>query len=69
MSGVGGGNNTYGWVGEEWLATWLAEERVVEAILGHSDADAARTAAAATAADNGEGLRGSRSKADDHVSQ
>lgn len=67
MIGVGSGSNTYVWVGEEWLATWLAEERVVEAILGHSDADPSGTAAAA-AADKKDGLQGSRSKADDHVS-
>ncbi|CAM9482017.1 unnamed protein product [Scytosiphon promiscuus] len=63
--GVGGGNHTYGWVGEEWLATWLAEERVVEAILGQSDAGSAGTQAAA-AADKGEGSQGSKNKGDDH---
>lgn len=58
---------TYEWVGEQWLATWLAEERVVEAILGEScqDADAAGPT---TAAKNGEGSQGGRGELDRQVS-
>lgn len=60
------GAYTYDWVGEQWLATWLAEERVVEAILGEScqDADAAGTTGAAK---KGEGSQGGRDKLDHQV--
>ena len=60
------GAYTYDWVGEQWLATWLAEERVVEAILGEScqDADAAGTTGAAK---KGEGSQGGRDKLNHQV--
>lgn len=65
--GGGVGTYTYEWVGEEWLATWLAEERVVEAILGESCQDA-DTAGATAAAKNGAGSQGGRNELDHQVS-
>eukprot|EP00752_Nemacystus_decipiens_P004045 g3704.t1 len=64
--GGGVGAFSYDWVGEQWLATWLAEERVVEAILGEScqDNDAAGVT---TSAKKGEGSRGGREKLDDQA--
>lgn len=64
--GGGVGAYTYDWVGEQWLATWLAEERVVEAILGESCHDA-DTAGATAAANKGEGSQGGRDKPDRQV--
>lgn len=64
--GGGVGAYTYDWVGEQWLATWLAEERVVEAILGESCQDA-DGAGATAAAKKGEGSQGGREKLDHQV--
>lgn len=62
------GAYTYDWVGEQWLATWLAEERVVEAILGGSCQDA-DTGGATVAAKKGEGSQGDRDDRDKLDSQ
>lgn len=72
--GGGGGAITYEWVGEQWLASWLSEERVVEAILGDSagvgQSETAEdvAAAAAAAAKHGDRPQGGRSKGDHPVS-
>lgn len=57
--GGGGVSHTFDWVREGWLASWLAEERVVEALLGESeqDADPAGTEAAANDGDGPQGVR------------
>lgn len=69
MIGGGGGAITYEWVGEQWLASWLSEERVVEAILGDSDGvGQSETAdAAGTLANHGDGPQGGKSKGDHPV--
>ncbi len=55
--GGGGGPHTFVWVGEQWLATWLSEERVVEAVLGESGQDT-EVAGPTAAANNGQGSQG-----------
>lgn len=63
MGSVGGaGNNaayTYEWLEEDWLASWLGDEQVVEAVLG--DPDPSGTDRANGASSRGDG-------ADDQVS-
>lgn len=52
--GGGAGNNsgyTYEWLEEDWLASWLGDEQVVEAVLG--DPDPSGTGRA-----NGDGSKG-----------
>eukprot|EP00903_Cladosiphon_okamuranus_P019913 g18301.t2 len=65
----GVGAYTYDWVGEQWLATWLAEERVVEAILGEAcqDADTGGATAAATKGEGSQGDGDDRDKLDRQV--
>lgn len=68
MIGSGVSAYTYDWVGEQWLATWLAEERVVEAILGESCQVVDTAGATATvAAKSGEGSKGGKNKLDRQV--
>lgn len=37
--GIGGGGSSHGydWLEDDWLASWLSTEQVVEAVLGDPD--------------------------------
>lgn len=62
--GSGGGAHTFNWVREGWLASWLAEERVVEALLEESEQDADPVGTTCVAKD-GDGPRRVRIQTDD----